>query len=434
MTRNIVAAWILWALFSSAPALAFTGYAAVDSAEVARSAWREAVRAFSAGDMTTVRAHVERAASAWPEQPAYAQSLARIEAAAGDTLALARSLERLAKLGSGVAVLADSAVRALAAGGRTATAYAALERAVAPHARSTVWAMLSDSTIFPEGADADVATGTVYVGSIRHRTIYAVQGDGKTRDLGIRRWPNVGAIMGVRYDARRKVLWATTTALPTMADYAPADSAIAALLEIDPADGRLIARYDAPPDAPHILGDLAVAPAGDVFVTDSQSPIVFRLAPGGRALQAFQHPLFRSLQGIAPARDGIVYVADYSHGMLRWDTATGVVERMAAPAGTTTLGIDGIVLLDGAIYAVQNGVQPPRVVRLSLDPAGRSIRAVETLDRHLPLADEPTIATVMGDQLIYVADSQWEKYDGSGARRPNTVLAKPVLLALPLRP
>ncbi len=390
------------------------------------------MRADAAGDAAATRAWVARAAHAWPEQPAYLQALARLDARAGDTLALAAALERLARLGSGAGVAADSAVRSRAAGGRAGAALAALESATRPLAASTVWASLADSTIFPEGADADPARGLVYVGSIRHRTIYAVDSRGAARDLGLDRAAGVGAVMGVRWDAARGVLWATTVAHPAMANYAPADSSIAALLEVDPSSGRVLGRWDAPAGKAHVLGDLAVAPGGEVYVTDSVQPVVYTLAPGADSLQSFTHPLFRSLQGVAPAGDGVVYLSDYSHGMLRWLPASGEVARLAAPEGATTLGMDGIVLDSGALYGVQNGVQPPRVVRMPLDRTGLRITAVETIDRHVPPADEPTIATVLGDRLIYVANSQWEKYDGKGARRPGTRLAAPVLLQLPL--
>jgi sugar lactone lactonase YvrE len=219
-----------------------------------------------------------------------------------------------------------------------------------------------------------------------------------------------------------------------MAGYQPADSSIAALLKIRIADGAVVARYDLPYGDGHVLGDLAIGPADDVFVTDSRSPIVYRLAPGAESLTTFEHPLFRSLQGVAPTPDGTaVYLADYSHGLLRWNLATGVVTRLAAPAGTTSLGVDGIVLDGARIFAIQNGAAPARLVRFDLDPSGERIAAVSIVDRHLPLADEPTIATRLGPELLYVANSQWEKYDDRGRRLPGTTVAPTVVLSLRIR-
>jgi len=301
------------------------------------------------------------------------------------------------------------------------------------HPRSTRWATLPDTTIYAEGIDADPATGLVYLASVRHRTIYEVSRGGATRDLRLARWPGIGAILGVRVDRARGVLWATTAGLPVAAGYQPADSAIAALLEVRPADGTIVARYDLPFEDGHVLGDLAIGPAGDVFITDSRSPVVYRLAPNASSLAGFRHPYFRSLQGVAPSPDGrFVYLADYSNGLLRWHPGSGEVIRLPVPAGSTSLGVDGIVLDENRIFGIQNGVTPARLVRFDLAPSGERIRSVTVVDRH-PLADEPTIATMLGGNLIYVANSQWEKYDDQGRRRAGSRLAPTVLLTIRVR-
>jgi hypothetical protein len=222
--------------------------------------------------------------------------------------------------------------------------------------------------------------------------------------------------------------------LPAAEGYQAADSSIAALLRIDPGTGAIQARYPAPASSLHVLGDLALGPEGDVFVSDSRSPVVYRLRPGADTLEAVTNPLFRSLQGIAPSPDGrAVYLADYSHGLLRWEPRTDRVTRLPVPAGVTSLGMDGILLDRRTIVGIQNGLAPPRVVRFTLDDAGARVVAAEILDRHLPLADEPTNVTRLRADLIYVATSQWEKYDDDGKRRPGTSLGPTVLLALPLR-
>jgi hypothetical protein len=171
-----------------------------------------------------------------------------------------------------------------------------------------------------------------------------------------------------------------------------------------------------------------------VFVSDSRDPVLYRLPAEGGELQPFRHPLFRSLQGIAPAPGALmVFVADYSHGLLKVDLASGEVTRLADAPGVTSLGCDGISWHDGAIVAVQNGVFPPRVMRFELDSAWNRIVRADVLDRNPALADEPTIGTIVGDQFIYVGNSQWEKYDDNGVLRPGAVLRRPVLITVPAR-
>ena len=293
---------------------------------------------------------------------------------------------------------------------------------------------LADSTLWPEGVDLDRRTGDFYLASVRHRTIVRVASNGKERELWPRDDPRMGAMLGVRVDPARRVVWATTSGLPQMNGWTPADSAIAALLRIDARSGRILRRWDFPL-APHghALGDLAIGPRGDVYVTDSYHPVLYRLRPGADTLERITHPLFRSLQGMATTDDDrFLYVADYSRGLLRVRLADGDVQRLGVPAGTDTRGCDGIVLHRGALVAVQNGAAPARIVRFLLNVAGDSIVATQVLDRNPALAPEPTIGTMMGDRFVYVANSQWEEFDDAGRLKVGARLTRPRLVAVPV--
>lgn len=418
--------------FLSVAVLAATGNLAAqprtpaDSAAAARASWQEAARAFRRGDDDTAWQQALLASRFWPEQSAYLRGVAVSAARRTDPTSLIAALDRLAAYQVDPGVTRDSAVQALRERPAVARALARLAAATGPVARSTVAATLADTTAFIEGITVDPGSGTIYVASVRHRTIYAITPDGQARDLGIARHRRIGAILGVRFDAG--ALWATTAGLPQSEGFAPADSSIAALLRIRPADGAILRRWELPEGIPHVAGDLAVGPGGDVFVTDSRSPWLYQLALGADTLIARTDPLFRSLQGPAPAGDGrAVYLADYSHGILRYDLATGTATRLAAPAGVTTLGIDGLTLAGRALIGIQNGIEPARVVRFVLDPTGRRIVAATTLDRRLPEADQPTIGTMQGRDFLYVGNSQWEQYDDDGNRtgkrlRPTLVL------------
>ncbi len=210
-----------------------------------------------------------------------------------------------------------------------------------------------------------------------------------------------------------------------MAGYLAADSERSGIYAFDLASGRLKSRYLLPVSSQgHLLGDLVVASNGDVYATDSQDPVIWRVLKGSDQVQEFlRHPLFRSLQGPALQPSGrTLYVADYSHGVVAVDLNTREVRALATPPRTTALGIDGLVWYDGGLIGVQNGASPARVVRLALDPGGRRITAIDPLDRH-PMATEPTIGTVWGKSFFYVANSQWGRHTmtrGGSRRAPGS--------------
>jgi hypothetical protein len=410
------------------------GHPALDSAAAARAAWQRMNAARRANDLVTARVEAARAAAAWPTQPAYPWAHAVLAARTGDTAGALAALRAYATLGLGRDLASDSAIGALLRVPLFDEVRAAHERNRAPVVRGVVLRQTRDSTLWPEGVDHDPRTGDFYLASVRRRTIVRVGADGSTREL----WPaatrGLGAMLGVRVDGARSTIWATTSGLKQTDGYAPADSAIAALLRIDARTGRIERRWDLPVVAGgHVLGDVALGPRGEVWVTDSNEPVLYRLRPGADTLEAIRSPLFRGLQGMAATPDGrFVYVADYALGLLRVRTSDGAVVRLGDAPGSTSLGCDGIVLHRGAIVAVQNGVAPARIVRFALNAAGDSVVAARVLDQQPGLAPEPTIGTLVGERFVYVANSQWEAYDGEGRRRPAVPLTGARLIAVPL--
>ena len=402
---------------------------------MARAAWGRVGAALRAKDIITAKREAAHAAAAWPTQPAYLWGQAVTAAMASDTPAVRTALAHYAALGLGRDLRADTNVARFIAvrGFEAIVRQHSANRA--PMVRSRVRASLADSTFWPEGMDVDARSGALYVASVRHGAVAELAPGKPARELWPRHQKGFGAILGVRVDPARGVVWATLAGVPQMEGYTQADSAVAALVRVRIVDGVIERRWDLPPiPGGHVLGDLAIGPSGDVFMTDSNEPVLYRLRAGADTLERLTSRLFRSLQGIAPAPDGRrVYVADYSHGLLLVDLATGAVIRLPDAPHSTSLGCDGIAWHRGTIVAVQNGVAPARVMRYVLDAAGRRIVRANVLDRNLAIADEPTIGAVLGNTFIYVANSQWEKYGDDGTRRVALPLTAPVLLSVRLR-
>jgi hypothetical protein len=72
------------------------------------------------------------------------------------------------------------------------------------------------------------------------------------------------------------------------------------------------------------------------------------------------------------------------------------------------------------------------VVRFTLDASGTRLARREIIDRNASIADEPTIGAIAGRDFVYVANSQWEKFDARGHRLLSRPLTAPILLAVPL--
>jgi sugar lactone lactonase YvrE len=377
------------------------------------------------------RREVARAASAWPIQPSYLWEFTVLAAQAIYTLAALDGLRRYTALGLGRDLGADSALAAISGAAMFAeirSLNAANARALA---RSRVERTFGDSAFWAE--DADPITGHLYVASIRHRTIANVAPNGAAREL----WPPgqhlFGAMFGVRVDPARHEPWATTSGVPQAQGYIAADSSIAALLGIRPADGTVVHRFNLPPvQGGHVLGDLAIGRRGDIFTTDSNQPLLYWLRPGVDSLEAITSPLFRSLQGVAPTPDGrVLYVADNSHGLLRVDLLTRGRSRGRRP-GVDTGALRGDRApsrRDHRRSKWRHGATHRAVLARQF---GSRVRAVDVIDRNFTVADEPAIGTILGGDFVYVANGQWENFHDKGRRLPSGILSATILLAIPL--
>ena len=402
--------------------------AASDSAAVARTAWRDAA---SASSLAVALPLAERAAIAWPMQPVYWTTLARLATRAADTVRFARAMRMLERFQLAPTIRADSALwRGVQQLRPQDTArIASLARELRAGRLLTT---IADSTVFAEGIDADQRTGTLYVASIRQRTVLAVR-DGVSRDLGLHRDARVGAVFGVRVSPDGRTLWCTSVGH----ENAPGTATVAAvLLEVDAATGairRVVPLPAAPAGRSRLPGDLVLSADGSVLISDSDAPAVLRYEPRTDRWEVFTDPRWRSPQGLAfiPGQHAMI-LADWSHGLFRLDLATRAVTRVHVPDGITVLGLDGLTWYDGGVLAVQNGVEPARIVHITLTTAGTAWTAMRVVDRQPTLAPDPTIGTRVGNAYLYVANSQWHMY-ANGART-QVPLTPTRLVCVPLTP
>ena len=303
---------------------------------------------------------------------------------------------------------------------------------LAPVSTSRIAFRIADKQLIPEGIAWDAKTGDFFVGSLFRRKIVRVGADGRASDFAASGAFGLQDVLGMKVDAERRLLWACTAASPR----AGAAAGSSALFKYDLPTGRLVKAYWVEnKDGKHLLNDVALTGAGDVFVTDSDAATVWRLAPGADALEIFVGPgTFLYPNGIALSSDEKrLYVADFKHGLSLLDVATKASRPLPFSAGVSTAGIDGLSAIGGDLLAVQNGAGRDRIVRYRLDPAGGSIQQLEVLESRNPFFRTPTTGVVTSDGFVYLANPNLEALDDDGNVKKDARLEEVVVLRTPLR-
>lgn len=280
--------------------------------------------------------------------------------------------------------------------------------------------------MIPEGIAWDPDTKRLFVGSLYRREIVVVEPDGKARTF-VGRDGGLDAVVGIRVDAERKLLWSTSDGTMSMADASPDTKGRSALASFDLATGAPRGRFELPKGSDgkdHFLNDLVVH-HGDVYATDTNNGIVWKLA-GGSFTQAATG--FKDPNGITS--DGTtIFVGDETDVSIIAGTTRVPLPH---PPCTGTGGVDGLYYDHDALYAVQNGIGEPRVIRMQLDPAHRAITTIDTLETANPAFHIPTTGAIdaANHRLLVLADAWLGALDDEHHATPThddtTILAIPI--------
>jgi sugar lactone lactonase YvrE len=312
-------------------------------------------------------------------------------------------------------------------------------RNLLPTNNSSLAFTLSEKNLIPEGVVFDSTEKQFLIGSINLRKIVSTGGDGKVKDVATQK-DGLWSVFGLCIDAKRKQLWAASSALKGMNGLADADRGTAGLFVFDMKKMRLAKKVLLPAgDQEHVLGDVIVNSKGDAFTTDSITPALYLASHNMDRLQKLLGAeTFRSPQGLCFSPDERwMFVADYVRGVFVIDMEKFTATKLTSPdnqASLNTVGIDGLYFYNDSLIATQNGVRPNRILRILLGSNAEkqpyhSIVKVAVLESNHELFGEPTLGTIVGDEFYYVGNSQL----GAILEDPKTEIRPAVILKLLLK-
>lgn len=359
------------------------------------------------------------------KQPALLLQMARAHALAGDTTAALAVLRDLAAMQLPHRLQKDTAFAALQGSPAFGQVAAELARNAQPALRSQAGFVIRDRALIPEGIAYDPATKSFFVGSLAQRKIIRVNAKGLAKDFTQAGQDGLLAVLGLRVDVPRRLLWACSGSSQT---------GRSGLFAYDLKTGRLARKYLLADTTRHLLNDLTILENGELYVTDSEGGTVYTLDAAKDQLVVY-NPQFRFIypNGIThQPGTRLLYVAHFG-GIAVIDLATKETEPLAAPATIPLFGLDGLYCHENTLIGVQNGIEADRIVRYALGDGGRSVTAIRVLENNHPSFDIPTTGVLAGKSFYYISNSQMGGLQPDGTLKDPEKLKDVVVLQIPLQ-
>lgn len=250
----------------------------------------------------------------------------------------------------------------------------------------------------------DAARGLIFTGSAATGGIYAIRASSGAVSV----FSKGGALgrssaLGLKLDARGR-LWVAGGAAGTVSVLSQ--------------NGAPVATLSTPKSPDAYINDLSIAPDGNVYVTDSARPVIYRVTPDLKLtawLDLNTTPVKYApginLNGVAVTPGGkyLLSVQLNTGELWRIDLKTKAVKKVM---GGLTSG-DGLLLDGRTLYVARNAEQVIAKVSLSAEYGSGRLVAQEPLGG----LRFPSTLTRVGGQLV-VAQSQLDKLQGGTPETP----------------
>lgn len=366
-------------------------------------------------DVPAWRELANRSLALAPDHPDILISAARANAAAGDE---AKSLDLLAQAvrrGAGLDPVRFAEFKSLAASPQFQGITADARRNLVPMPKAVTFADLSDQD--SEGITFDPVSRRFFAGT-QDGKLLAIGMDGKVSTFasggGLRQ------MLGLKVDAARRLLWVVNGRYPEPG--APADAGTGGVRAYNLDSGTLVTSVELD-ERPvlHGFNDMALAPDGRVYVTDSATHAVYTLAAGARELKLLLRDSRMTFpNGIVLAPDGRTLYVAHVEGISALDLATKTRSLLPVSADGSVNSIDGLLLHDGVLYGVQNSPYMHRIVGAALAADGRSIARVWTVNSRTPAEYLSTTAAIADGYLFVIGGTPMpDVYGGTNPAKPT---------------
>lgn len=268
--------------------------------------------------------------------------------------------------------------------------------------------LVQDPGLYPEGVEWD---GTQFlVSSAARGTVTAVHDDGSLEEFAAA--DGITSSLGLHIDAPRGRLLVAGADFAAVGDPRVAGEAKLAIHDLSTGRRRHLVDLAAlRPQGRHLANDVTVDPDGNAYVTDSLSPLIYKVTPDGRASVLVEDPRLTGegigLNGIEYLPSGDLLVSLASARTL-YRIPLDAPQQPAEVRLSEPLAADGLLLLpDGAV--VTPAPFHPAVLELRSDDSWASARVTR---RHATTPVATTTTAALRDGAVYALNAHFAEMGG----------------------
>ncbi len=294
---------------------------------------------------------------------------------------------------------------------------------------------IPEKDLLPESVAYDAQTESFFVGSTRKGKVMKIDKYGKQTEFISQATNGLWMVIGIKADSQRRHLWLCSSGGDNLIGYNRKDDKEgrpAGIFKFNLDNGKLIDKYilDEPATS-HFFNDLIIARNGDVYATHMfGEAMIYKISAGSDKLETFaSDPGIQYPNGLALADNGRDLFIAHSAGISRLNLETKNFTLLTTPEGidiAKRASIDGLYYYKWSLIGVQSSTK--QVIQLMLNDAGTGFAEAKILEREHPMMNRPTTGVLIGSDLYYVANAQFDNFDKNGSLFPMERMYEPVIL------
>ena len=365
-----------------------------------KEVYQQSINAYKNNDYVTFLKLTQQLDSVRPFHPAYTYNLAAAFALNGKENEAITVLQKVVLMNHTTAFETDDDFKSIANSTAFQQVLALKKTQEQTISSSNKLVSLNEKELHPEGLEFLSKSNLWLSSSIRKRKI--VSFDSKTGTCTD--WfsdDQLYAVFSIKKDINEQFLWVVTAAIPEMERFSAVLEGKAAVLKIDIKTKKVVQRFEM--EGNHVFGDLYVTKTNEVYVSDSNKPIIYKIQNDVMTEWISLENEAYNLQGITMNTDeSKLFVADYLKGISVISLKDKSHQWLSFPNGTIGKGIDGLCFYKSSLITVQNGVKPIRLVQFNLNEEQNTITGFRIIDHNRSEFNEPALATIVKNKLYFL--------------------------------